>query len=374
MTETVLVIGGTGQLGAPVARQLRSDGYRVRLLVRKLPAAPDHDPALEYVEGDLDDTAALRRALAGCAAVHVSVRGGPTAEQYERVEHHGAARVAELAALAGVGRLTYVSHMLAAPDAAAPALRAKFRAEQAIAASAVPFTIFRPTYFMETLPRQVRGSRAVVLGRQPHRFHLLAARDFGGMVSRALAMPESAGQRLDGHGPQALTIADALGVYCEQLAPGTRVVTRPLWLMAVLDRTVLRGQLRGTLDLMRALQRSGERGDPSQANRLLGAPTTPLLQWCQQRRTRSHQANQTIPNRRTLTVDSGRSILTPGRAGWSQGHGSGVPPAAQRHPPGEGAAAPSGRPPSTRRIQLRGLTRIRACRNRRSWLSRRRTG
>ena len=34
MTETVLVIGGTGELGAPVARQLRGDGYRVRLLVR----------------------------------------------------------------------------------------------------------------------------------------------------------------------------------------------------------------------------------------------------------------------------------------------------------------------------------------------------
>ena len=37
----------------------------------------------------------------------------------------------------------------------------------------------------------------------------------------------------------------------------------------------------------------------------------------------------------------GRSSLTPGRAGWSRGHGSGVPPSAQRHPPGEGAAAPS---------------------------------
>ena len=51
----------------------------------------------------------------------MSVRRGPTAEQYERVEHHGTAPVAELAAWAGVGRLTYISHMLAAPDAAAPA-------------------------------------------------------------------------------------------------------------------------------------------------------------------------------------------------------------------------------------------------------------
>jgi uncharacterized protein YbjT (DUF2867 family) len=46
--------------------------------------------------------------------------------------------------------------MLAAPDAAAPALRAKFRAEQAIAASAVPSTILRPTYFMETLAAALR--------------------------------------------------------------------------------------------------------------------------------------------------------------------------------------------------------------------------
>ena len=36
---------------------------------------------------------------------------------------------------------------------------------------------------------------------------------------------------------------------------------------------------------------------------------------------------------------AGRSTLTPGRAGWSRGHGSGVPPSAQRHPPGEGATA-----------------------------------
>ena len=35
MTDTVLVIGGTGQLGAPVARQLRGDGYRVRLPVER---------------------------------------------------------------------------------------------------------------------------------------------------------------------------------------------------------------------------------------------------------------------------------------------------------------------------------------------------
>ena len=32
--QTILVIGATGTVGAPVARQLREDGYQVRLLVR----------------------------------------------------------------------------------------------------------------------------------------------------------------------------------------------------------------------------------------------------------------------------------------------------------------------------------------------------
>jgi NADH dehydrogenase len=285
MTATVLVIGGTGQLGAPVARRLRHDGYRVRLLVRDGAHDDDHDDDYDYVGGDLDDPAALRRALDGCVAVHLSVRGGPTAEAFDRVEHRGTARVAQLAARAGVERLTYVSHTLAAPDAAAPDLRAKFHAEQAITAGPVPYTIFRPTYFMESLHRHVRGGRAVVLGRQPHPFHLIAAADFASMVARALATPEAAGSRLDVHGPQAHTIPDALRTYRDRLAPGTRVVTVPLWFMTLLNRTVLRGQLHGTLGLMRALQQFGERGDPSETNRLLGAPTTTLIDWCQQQRT-----------------------------------------------------------------------------------------
>jgi uncharacterized protein YbjT (DUF2867 family) len=59
VTGTAPVIGGTGQLGAPVVEQLRGDGYRVRLLARRLPAAHNRDAELEHVQGDLDDTDAL---------------------------------------------------------------------------------------------------------------------------------------------------------------------------------------------------------------------------------------------------------------------------------------------------------------------------
>jgi hypothetical protein len=58
----------------------------------------------------------------------------------------------------------------------------------------------------------------------------------------------------------------------------------PLWFMTLLDRTVLHGQLRGTLGLIRALQQFGERGDPSETNRLLGTASITLAEWCELQR------------------------------------------------------------------------------------------
>jgi len=43
---TVLVIGGPGQLGTPVVRQLLEDGFRVRVLVRN--AWPDRPAGAEW--------------------------------------------------------------------------------------------------------------------------------------------------------------------------------------------------------------------------------------------------------------------------------------------------------------------------------------
>jgi uncharacterized protein YbjT (DUF2867 family) len=50
MIRTVLVFGGTGALGAPVARQLRNDGYQVRLLVRDLVVIDDQESLCQTVE------------------------------------------------------------------------------------------------------------------------------------------------------------------------------------------------------------------------------------------------------------------------------------------------------------------------------------
>jgi uncharacterized protein YbjT (DUF2867 family) len=288
--QTILVVGGTGMLGEQVAWQLLCEGFAVRLLARNVERARTLlGPNFEYFTGDVDDPDAIERALEGCTGVHISLRGGSDPEELNRVEHRGTARVAELAVRQGVSRLTYLSGMLVAEDAQIPGDRAKYRAEQAIRQSGVSYTIFKPTYFMETLPRHIQGNLAIVLGRQPHPLHMVAAGDFAWMVSRSFREPEAVNRTFFVHGPEAITIPDALRLYCSLVEPGKRVVSMPLGLMSVVDALFMHGQLRSTLQLMRVMQRVGERGDPSVANEVLGAPTTTLRQWSEKRQARSFE-------------------------------------------------------------------------------------
>jgi uncharacterized protein YbjT (DUF2867 family) len=157
--DTILVGGGTGMPGEQVARQLHRDGFEVRVLARDVERARTLlGPDFEYLAGDVDDRDAVESALEGCAGVHVSLRGASDPDELDRVEHWGTARVAELAAQQGVSRLTYLSGMLVAEDVKIPGDRTKYRAEQAIHQSGVPYTIFKPTYLYgdatETHPGQ----------------------------------------------------------------------------------------------------------------------------------------------------------------------------------------------------------------------------
>lgn len=286
--STILVIGATGTVGGPVARQLLADGYHVRLLVRDVERAQRHlGPDFEYLQGGVEEEEAVKAALSGCTGVHISLQAGSHPKEIERVEYRGALRVAELAREQSVAHLTYVSGMFVGAEIGSVALvdqSAKGRVEQALHQSCIPTTIFRPTYFMENLPKHLQGRRAMVLGKQPHPLHLVAASDFGRMVSRAFEAPEAANKIFYIQGPEALTLEEALRLYCAQLAPEKRVTTMPLALMSVLDTLLLGRQMRRTLQMMHVLQRSGEIGDPSEANRILGAPTTTLRIWCEQQR------------------------------------------------------------------------------------------
>ena len=110
------VTGGTGFVGGALVRALRGRGDDVTALVRT-PAKAEHLRHLgcAVVEGGLDDEDAIRRGLEGADAVfhagavyRIGIRTAE-AEEMERVNVGGTARVLRLARDAGTKRVVHVS-------------------------------------------------------------------------------------------------------------------------------------------------------------------------------------------------------------------------------------------------------------------------
>ena len=273
----VLVVGGTGLIGEPVAHALHEAGYVVRILTRQ-PDQAQHflPPPFEVVGGDVTKPETLAPAMEGCTGVHISI----SATADPDVERRGAEAVARAAKEAGVQRLTYVSGATARPENAwFPGTKAKLDAEEAIRESGVPTTVFCPTWFMESLPRFVRGNRAWVFGTFRIPWHWVAATDFGRMVVAAYGTPEAVGKRVFIHGPEAYTLEQALRRYCGTLAPHADVKVISLRMLRFIAFIARRPQIKAIIPFMRYMEQVPEGGDPTEANELLGAPTTTLGDW-----------------------------------------------------------------------------------------------
>ena len=280
--ERALVVGATGMLGEPVARRLLADGWRVRCLVRdEARARTKLGTGFEYVVGDVTRAETLDAAFDGCAVAHLNLRGGNTLDSYQSQEVQGAANCAAAARRHGLRRISYLSGS-GRSDAAVQRhfpVRVKAAVEAALAGSGVPWTSFRATHFMESLPQFVRDGRAAVLGRQPHRLHYLAAVDYAAMASRALDSAGCENRALYLWGPEAFTMREALERYVAAVHPGLKVGTLPLPVARAIAALTGNADLKFAAALFEAFTAIGEAGDPGEANRLLGAPRTTLAAW-----------------------------------------------------------------------------------------------
>ncbi len=281
MNQTnVLVIGATGMLGVPVVKRLSADGLSVKVAGRSAARLAQTFPGLPSVAMDVEDLASVARALEGCSAVHLNLSGGGDPWH----EARGAQNVARAAKTMGLSRITLISGAsVCAENAWFDGTRAKLAAEEAVRSCGVPHTIFKPTWFMESLPRFVQGRRATVIGRQPLPIHWVAAEDYARMVSKAFVTPLAANKSLYVFGPEPATMEEALSRYCAVASPGTRVVHAPhslMWLVATLGR---KKELRASLPFFWYCESVGETADPTEANRILGAPTLTLEEWARRR-------------------------------------------------------------------------------------------
>ncbi|MFF1635182.1 SDR family oxidoreductase [Leifsonia sp. NPDC058248] len=207
---TVLVVGGTGRLGRLLVRSLTAEGERIRVLTRDPAAAGAlRAQGVEAVVGDLRDPGAVRRAVAGCAAIVAAASGfGPMGTSSpQNVDRDGNLALFEAARQAGVDQVVLVSMHGAAPDAPLELLRMKYAAEQALIASGVSWTIIRPTAFLETYldvvaqPMRRRGA-TLVFGRGDVAVDFVSVTDVAALIRVALRDPGLRGRAIDWGGAE----------------------------------------------------------------------------------------------------------------------------------------------------------------------------
>ena len=168
---TVAVAGGTGFVGGGIAAELVRRGHRVIVLSHRPEHAGENLPdGVEIRETDVTQPAGLTDALAGADALAIALafpnlpmEDPSKGWTFEAVDAAGTERLAQAAKEAGVRRLVYISGAGAAPDAQRHWFRAKWRAEEAVRASGIDYTIVRPTWIFG--PRDVALNRFLGFAR-----------------------------------------------------------------------------------------------------------------------------------------------------------------------------------------------------------------
>jgi NADH dehydrogenase len=223
----ILVVGASGYLGGHVVRRLLADGRKVRAASRN-PAKLAALQALgaDVVAADLVDAGSLERACRGVDAVIAAAHSLTGTGRYasEHVDDRGHRVLIDAARHAGVGRFVYTSAMFASADHPVDFMRSKAAVERHLQQSGVPFTVLRPSAFMEWHVHDLLGKSLVeagkttIFGAGTNPMNFVAADDVAAVASGALLDPGAAGATLEVGGPDNVSRNAIAAMYAERLA------------------------------------------------------------------------------------------------------------------------------------------------------------
>lgn len=137
------ITGATGFVGSAVLAEALAQGHQVRALARREQAPR---AGVEWVRGDLGDTAALATLVGGAdAVIHVAgLTNTPDPAEFAVANVTGTANVLAAMTKAGVKRLVFVSSLAAREPGLSAYGASKARAEALVEASGLDWTTVRP--------------------------------------------------------------------------------------------------------------------------------------------------------------------------------------------------------------------------------------
>ena len=289
----VALFGGTGFVGSYLVDSLLAAGHVPRLLVRAgSESRVEQRERCELVSGEIDEHQAVADCLAGCDAAIFNIgllREFPDRGiTFEAMHYRGCVTAIDAAASAGVQRFLLMSANGVAAQGTAYQTT-KYRAEQHLAASALDWTVFRPSVIfgdprgrmefcsqlraeMIDMPIPAPLFHEGLLPLNAGRFKLspVAIEDVAAAFVRSVPMPEACGRVFHLGGTEALEWREIITTIARACGRRKLMLPAPAWAVrtvaAMLESQPWFPITRDQLDMLMA----GNVCDGSEAWKLFG--------------------------------------------------------------------------------------------------------
>lgn len=270
--KKVSILGATGLVAKETIKAFDRAGFQLKLFSRSI--EKDKYPNHQTVRGDVFNEKDLHLALKDCDAVHISLA---QLDEFSAVE-----KIVKSAKENNIQLISYVSGATVSEENSHKLsfVGAKYRSEQLLKASGIPYIILKPTWFMESLSLMIQNGKANVMGKQPLKLRWIASKDFGQLVVNAYQNPDSYNQEFSTYGPESLTINEALGSYIKVKHPEiSKVQNAPFWLLKTIGFVSRNKELKEIIPMFEYFERTKEAGRRDATDLLLGKPSTTLHKW-----------------------------------------------------------------------------------------------
>jgi uncharacterized protein YbjT (DUF2867 family) len=288
----VYLTGATGFVGKHVLARLLVEGHAVRAAMRGLPgqnarllAHTEHlgrKDDFQWVHGDIVEDTRLDEGMQGCdAVIHlVGIIAENGTNTFERVHHLGTRNVVEAAKRTGIKRFVQMSALGVRADGVAPYQTTKWKGEEEVRQSGIPFCILRPSLifgegdgFVTQMMATMRSAPFFrpVPGDGTPKFRPISVEDVTTCFARALTYEVATNQTVDLGGADELTLNQVLAEIARCAGVRKPAVQIPMPLMMA-GATVAQKLLKNppvTVDQLRMLQ-EGSTCDIGPMKRIFG--------------------------------------------------------------------------------------------------------
>lgn len=220
--KKIAIIGATGMLGQPVAKEFIKAGFEVTLLVRNSEKAKYiFGNSAKILEGNLQEIDKIEDLFKYQDGVYInlSVEQKSSLSDFQP-EREGLDNILNMAKKANIKRIGYLSSLVHLYQGQNGfywwVFDIKLKAIDKIKKSGIPFSIFYPSTFMESFDKGAyrQGNSIALAGESKYKMYLIAGSDYGKQVVKAFELDNGNHEYLV-QGQEGFTADEAAKFYIE---------------------------------------------------------------------------------------------------------------------------------------------------------------